>query len=314
MFLPLVATLALLGQAPAAPSTPAAPTGPVSVLFAPPEAAGVPSHIVSFAQAHVYEQLKQQGLKVVSTAELSQKLPAAQRKTILGCNRNQAWCLSLLGEVANTEVVLTLELVQFVSGYRVGLKAFKTRDGSKLAELFRSGVKETEILDALTDVGKQVMDQTLQQMRPAASAPVAETPRPPGTDPKNPKDPKGGPGTKDTPTVDTSARGGAPGWAWVPAAGGVALAGVGTYFLVQAGDAYGKLTAPGGPGSVTNGRELAEKGKNAQTLSRISYAVGAAGVLTTGLIYLLSDKKADVQPTVSVGPGGAVVGVAGTLP
>jgi hypothetical protein len=284
------------------------------VLLAPPEAAGVPSHIVSFAQAHVYEQLKQQGLKVVSTAELSQKLPATQRKTILGCNRTQSWCLSLLGEVASTEVVLILELVQFVSGYRVGLKAFKTRDGSKVAEQFRSGVKETEILDAFTEVSQQVMDQTLQQLRPTASAPVTEGPRQPGKDPQDSKDPKGGPEPKAPPTVDASARGGAPGWAWAPAAGGVVLAGVGTYFFLQADDAYKKLTAPGGPGSVTDARALADRGKNAQTLSQVSYAVGAAGVLTTGLIYLLSDKKADVQPTVSVGPGGAVVGVAGTLP
>jgi hypothetical protein len=281
------------------------------VLFAPPEAAGVPSHIVSFAQAHVYEQLKQQGLRVVSTTELSQRLPASQRKTILGCNRSQAWCLSLLGEVANTEVVLTLELVQFVSGYRVGLKAFKTRDGSKVAEQFRSGVKETEILDALTDVGKQVVDQTLQQLRPAPSAPVVEAPRKPE---KDTKDQKGGQETKDTPTAEASARGGAPGWAWVPAAGGAVLAGAGTYFILEAGKAHRQLTGPGGQGSVPNGPQLVENGKRLQTLSAFSYAAGAAGVLTTGLIYLLADKKADVQPTVSVGPGGARVGVAGTLP
>jgi hypothetical protein len=280
------------------------------VLFAPPEAAGVPSHIVSFAQAHVYEQLKQQGLRVVSSTELSQRLPAAQRKTILGCNRSQAWCLSLLGEVANTEVVLTLELVQFVSGYRVGLKAFKTRDGSKLSEQFRSGVKETEILDALTDVGKQVMDEALREMRPTASAPAAEAPKP-GTDEKGGKD---GQPPKDTPTAEASARGGAPGWAWVPAAGGAVLAGVGTYFYLEAGKVHGRLTGPGGQGSVPNGSQLAEEGARLQTLSTASFAVGAAGVLTTGLIYLLSDKKADVQPTVSVGPGGAMVGVAGTLP
>jgi hypothetical protein len=308
VFLPLFATLALLGQAPAAPSAPAEPTGPLSVLFAPPEAAGVPSHIVSFAQAHVYEQLKQQGLRVVSTAELSQRLPASQRKTILGCNRTQAWCLSLLGEVANTEVVLTLELVQFVSGYRVGLKAFKTRDGSKLSEQFRSNVKETEILDALTDAGKQVMDQALQQLRPAASAPVVEAPRKPE------KDEKGGQETKDTPAVEASARGGAPGWAWVPAAGGAVLAAAGTYFYLEAGERHRQLTKPGEPGSVRNGRELAEDGKRMQTLSAISYAAGAAGVLTTGLLYLLSDKKAAVQPTVSMGPGGTMLGVAGTLP
>ena len=43
----------------------------LTVLIAPPEAAGVPSHIVSFAQEHVYEQLKSQGLQVVRASELS---------------------------------------------------------------------------------------------------------------------------------------------------------------------------------------------------------------------------------------------------
>jgi len=46
--------------------------------------------------------------------------------------------------------------------------------------------------------------------------------------------------------------------------------------------------------------------------------VGAAGVVTTGLIYLLSGKDpgtpSPVRPTASVGNGGGMVGVAGTLP
>ncbi|HYO55771.1 hypothetical protein [Archangium sp.] len=297
MFLSLLATLAVLGQAPATSEA------PLTVLIAPPEAAGVPSHIVSFAQEHVYEQLKTQGLQVVRASELSQRLPPAQRKTVLGCNRLEAACRITLGEAAQADVVMITELVQFLSGYRVGLKAYATRDGEQLAEHYVPGVREDQLLDALTQASDKVVPPVRQALRPS-SVPVVEAP-PPLLPPVPPK-----------PEV-TASRSGAPGWAWLPAAGGAVLLGVGTVFYVQASNDYKALkdlrvTDP------EDGARLRDSGKRSQLLSQVAYGVGAAGVVTTGLIYLLSgkDKGAPMQvrPTVSVGNGGGMLGVAGTLP
>ncbi|MFY0526159.1 hypothetical protein ACN28I_24435 [Archangium gephyra] len=171
MFLSLLATLVVLGQAPATSEA------PLTVLIAPPEAAGVPSHIVSFAQEHVYEQLKTQGLQVVRASELSQRLPPAQRKTVLGCNRLEAACRITMGEAAQADAVVIAELVQFLSGYRVGLKAYATRDGEQLSEHYVPGVREDQLLDALTQASEKVVPPVRRALRPS-SEPLVETPAP----------------------------------------------------------------------------------------------------------------------------------------
>ncbi len=301
MFLPLLATLAVLGQAPASSVT------PLTVLIAPPEAAGVPSHIISFAQEHVAEQLKTQGLQVVRASDLSQQLPPSQRKAVLGCDRLEAACRITLGEAAQADAVMIAELVQFLSGYRVGLKAYATRDGELLAEHYEPGVREDQLLDALTRASERVVPPVLQALRPAL-APIVETPLPP-------LDPLPRPGQTD-PTVKAT-RAGPPGWAWMPAAGGAVLLGVGTVFLVKAGQDYAELEARQFE-NLNRGAQLQASGQRAQNLSRVAYAVGAAGVVTSGLIYLLSGKDkgetVKVQPTASVGTGGGMVGLVGTLP
>jgi hypothetical protein len=303
VFLSLLATLVVLGQAPATSEA------PLTVLIAPPEAAGVPSHIVSFAQEHVYEQLKTQGLQVVRASELSQRLPPAQRKTVLGCNRLEAACRITLGEAAQADVVMIAELVQFLSGYRVGLKAYATRDGEQLSEHYVPGVREDQLLDALTQAGDKVVPPVRRALRPSSLDPITEVQ--PQVITPTPVQP--GPVKSQV----TASRTGAPGWAWLPATGGAVLLGVGTAFLVQAGNDYKALRARQFT-DPKDGERLLASGTQAQWLSRGAFAAGAAGVVTTGLIYLLSGKDEGkpslVRPTASVGNGGGMVGVAGTLP
>lgn len=300
VLLPLLATLAVLGQAPASSEA------PLTVLIAQPEAAGVPSHIVSFAQEHVYEQLKTQGLQVVRFSELSQHLSPAQRKEVSGCNRLEASCRITLGEAAQADAVMIAELVQFLSGYRVGLKAYATRDGELLAEYYVPGVREDQLLDALTLASEKVVGPMRQTLRPPAT-PVVQTP-PPQDTPVKPVEPK--------PTV-TATRANPRAWAWAPAAGGAVLLGVGTLFLVQAGNDFTALRQRDFS-TPEQGTALSRSGENAQNLSRAAYALGAAGLVTSGLIYMLAGKDPDeagqVRPTASVGNGGGMVGVVGTLP
>ncbi len=290
----------MLGQAPASAEA------TLTVLIAPPEAAGVPSHVVSFAQEHVYEQLKTEGLQVVRASELSQRLPPAQRKSVLGCNRLEAPCRITLGEAAEADAVMIAELVQFLSGYRVGLKAYATRDGELLAEYYVPGVREDQLLDALTQASEKVVPQVRQALRPRVAS-IVQTP-PPRETPVKPVVPE---------PVVTTRRSGAPGWAWVPAAGGAVLLGVGTLFYVQAGRDFRALTNPNLQ-DPTQGLKLKESGERSQTLSGVAGALGAAGVVTSGLIYMLADKDTDngvqVRPTASVGNGGGSVGLMGTLP
>jgi hypothetical protein len=293
VFLPLLTTLVLLGQAP--PSA----EKPLSVLIAPPEAAGLPSHIVSFSQEHLYEQLKMQGLRVVRISELSQRLPPAQRKAVLGCDRLEPACRGSLGEAAQVELVMLTELVSFPSGYRVTLKAYTSRDGAPLAEQSVAGVKEEALLEALTRNSERLVPQVLQVLRPPPPVQAPKEDAPLHREESAPK--------------PALASGPSP-WVWAPAAGGAVLLGAGTYFLGRAHRDF--TTLKKGPGPVDNGSQLVASGKRAQDLSRAAFALGATGVVASGILHLLSAKGPPpvVHPTVSVGPQGAMIGMAGTLP
>jgi hypothetical protein len=332
---PLLATLVLLSQAPASPA--ASPDEPVSVLIAPPDTAGVPGHVVEFAQEHVAEQARSKGLTVKRMKDVLKKLPSAKRRALLKCKRTDLRCLISLGEAAKTEVVLIAELMQRMDGYRVGIKMYRSVDGALVGENLVSGVREDGMLDALTQSLDVAVPKMRQALRPSATPPPTEVKPPdevkpgptPGENSNPPPDnlppPDDKPVAKPGPTpgenlnpkpnpvppVPQQSGSSLRSWAWAPAAGGVLFAGAGTFFMLQARDKYNKLDSGPGP---QDGAQLEKDGKRAQTLSRVAFGVGAAGLVTGAVFFLLPGEQSSVRPSVSVGPGGGMVGVAGTLP
>lgn len=328
MLTPLLATMFLLTQAPAAPGE------PITVLIAPPDTAGVPSHVVEFAQEHVAEQARTRGLTVKRMKEVLRRLPSSKRRALLRCKRTDLKCLTAMGKAAKTEVVLVAELLQRLDGYRVGTKVYRSTDGALVAEHLVPGVREDGMLDALTQSLEVVVPKMRAELRPSEAPPPDEVkpPTPPVTEvtpdvkpevkPETPPEvkpdvtpqvkPDVTPDVKpETPPAVATQGSSTRRWAWVPAAGGVVFAGAGTYFYLQARDKHDQLT--NGEGSV-DGPKLAKEGKQAQTLSRVAFGLGAAGLVTGAVLFLLPGEEAPVRPSVSVGPGGAMVGVAGTLP
>jgi hypothetical protein len=355
---PLLATLVLLSQAPASPA--ASPDEPITVLIAPPDSAGVPGHVVEFAQEHVAEQARAKGLSVKRMKDVLRKMSAAKRRSLLKCKRTELRCLTSLGAAAQTEVVLIAELLQRLDGYRVGTKVYRSVDGALVAEHLVPGVKEDGMLDALTQSLEVVVPKMRKELRPSAT-PDPGPPEGTGTTGTGTGTTEGtgttgtgtgttegtgttgtgtgttegtgttgtGTGTTGTGTGTTgTGTGGTPltsptsptvstgssarSWAWAPAAGGVVFAGVGTYFLLKAADKHEMLES--GPGPY-DAEQVAKEGRQAQTLSRVAYGIGAAGIVTGVVLFLLpSGEQSTVRPSVSVGPNGGMVGVAGTLP
>ncbi|MFL5345293.1 MAG: hypothetical protein ACJ8AT_10890 [Hyalangium sp.] len=324
MLTPLLVTLALLHQAPASPGE------PITVLIAPPDTVGVPAHVVEFAQEHLAEQAKSRGVTVVRMKDFIRKVPAAKRRTLMKCKRTELKCLTALGQAANTEVVLVAELLQRMDGYRVGTKVYKTQDGGLVAEHLIPGVREDGMLDALTQSLDVVVPMMTKALRPSAAGPETKPPetkppevKPPpvGEKPPEVKPPPVGekpPEVKPPPVkpepVTPAPRTNLRRWAWAPAAGGVALAGVGTYFFLQAQDRYNQLDKKGASDAPLDGAKLASEGRQKQNLSRIFFGLGAAGLVTGGVFYLFPGDEKPVHPTVTLGPGGGMVGVVGTLP
>lgn len=323
MLTPFLTVLVLLAQAPA--SAPAASDAPLTVLLAPPDAAGVPRHLVEFSQAHVAEQLTTRGLKVVRAQDALKKLPATRRRRLLKCIQTERRCLQSLGESAKTEVVLVAELTQMVGDFRVGTKVYTVKEGALVAEHHVPNVTEDGMLDTLTAALDEVVPQVRRKLRPGSE------PEPQPVKPDEPKVVQTKPDVKPdvkpvepnplvvtpTPGVEDTAKPsrGLRRWAWAPAVGGLVFAGAGTYFYLDAKEKHDLLNGPPGTVEAQDASRIAEEGRSAQTLSRVAFGVGAAGLLTGAVFYLFpGEPEAKVRPTASVGPGGAMVGLAGTLP
>ncbi|MCP3105520.1 hypothetical protein LZ198_42410 [Myxococcus sp. K15C18031901] len=317
MLISLFVVLSVAAQAPAAPQ----PQGPLTVLVAPPDAAGAPAHVVEFAQEHVAEQLESRGLRVIRIETVTRKLAAAKRRALLRCHRTEPSCIQQLGAAGKTEVVLVAELGQFDSGYRVGARVYGAQDGALITEQLTPGVPEEQLLDALTQALDAVVPRTLRALRgPPPSVPMADVPPPtrvaaaPATEPA----PSTAPAVVEPTSVETgqvkssSARR----WAWLPAAGGVALAGVGTVFYLKAKDRFDTLDTGGSVDApLRDASALASQGRNAQTVSRVAFGLGAAGLVAGAVMFLWpDDAPARVQPSAAAIPGGGMVGVSGTLP
>jgi len=306
VWISLLAALTLATQVPAAPPPP-----PLSILVAPPDAAGAPSHVVEFAQEHVAEQLRARGLVVVRIEDITRKLSAAKRRPLLRCNRTEASCIRALGAAGKTELVLVTELGQLLSGYRTGARLYTSSDGALVTEHLIPGVREEQLLDSLT--------QSLDAVLPVAQAALrGPPPAPPSAEP---------PPAPAAPAAVVEAKPLAPEpeperirplrrWSWLPAAGGAALAGVGTVFYLQARDKYARLDTGGTPGEpLRDADRLAASGRRAQTVSRVAFGLGAAGLVTGVVMFLLPGEEAPtVRPSATVVPGGGMVGLSGTLP
>jgi hypothetical protein len=188
---------------------------------------------------------------------------------------------------AEPRAVIVGELVHFPAGFRVTTRARKADTGSVFAEHVVEAVPEQRLLDALTEAVEKLAPQLRAQLAPVV--PVATAPAP------------------ERPLRR---------WAWAPAAGGTALLGVGTVFLLQARSKQRELEAPRVTGEpVLDGAAVARSGRRAQTLSRVSYALGGAGVLAGAAMYFLPVERlwgGGEKLQLRVSPGG--VGVSGVLP
>ena len=320
MLIPFLAALTLVvAQAPAPPSS----AKPVTVLLAPTDVTrGTPRYLVGTAQEHVAEQLKARGLEVIRVEDVTRTLPKKKRTAMMRCNRTQPSCIASLGVAAKTDVVMVTEIGPYLNAYKAGVRVYTAQDGAPLVEQSVPGVSEDQVLDALNKSLDVVVPRTLRVLRPEPVAPPPVTPpvaqQTPNVTP-GVKQPVPGPdltpgvqpptelGLTDTPKVETPGR---RKWAWVPAAGGVVLAGVGTVFFVQSRSKYNELTE--GTGPLPNGQDVKSSGKRSQTIGVVGIGVGAAAIAAGALMYFLPVKQTNVQPTVTLTPRGGGLSLAGT--
>ena len=102
-------------------------------------------------------------------------------------------------------------------------------------------------------------------------------------------------------------------YAWIPAAvGGASLVAGGAFFF-DASAKHDLLLNGAGPVDDARANTLIAQGEQSQQIARIGVAIGAAALLTAGVLYLLG-AESPVSPGVALVPGGLTFGVAGALP
>lgn len=319
MLIPFIAALTLVvAQAPATTSS----AKPLTVLLAPTDVArGTPRYLIGTAQEHVAEQLKARGLEVVRVEDVTRTLPKKKRAAMMRCNRTQPSCIASLGTAAKTDVVMVTEVVPYLNAYKAGVRVYTAQDGAPLVEHSVPEVKKDQVMEALTQSLDVVVPRTLRVLRPEPVAPpptvVVQQPTVTPGD-KQPVTPGVSPGVEpptrvdlglsDAPKVETPGR---RKWAWVPAAGGVVLAGVGTVFLVQSRGEFTDLDKNEFP-TLAEADAARDSGKRSQTIGVVGIGVGAAAVVTGALLYFLPTQQASVQPSVTLTPQGGGLSVAGT--
>ncbi|NOK23777.1 hypothetical protein [Corallococcus carmarthensis] len=320
MLIPFLAALTLVvAQAPA----PSSSAKPVTVLLAPTDVTrGTPRYLVGTAQEHVAEQLKARGLEVIRVEDVTRTLPKKKRTAMMRCNRTQPSCIASLGVAAKTDVVMVTEIGPYLNAYKAGVRVYTAQDGAPLVEESVPGVSEDQVLDALSKSLDVVVPRTLRVLRPEPVAPPVTPPVAQQTPNVTPgvKQPVPGPdltpgvqpptelGLTDTPTVETPGR---RKWAWVPAAGGVVLAGVGTVFYMQSRGKLSDLNKNEYP-TLAEAEKVRDSGKRSQTLGVVGIGVGAAAIAAGALMYFLPVKQTNVQPSVTLTPQGGGLSFAGT--
>ncbi|GMU00630.1 hypothetical protein KH5H1_47500 [Corallococcus caeni] len=319
--IPFLAALTLVvAQAPAPPSS----AKPVTVLLAPTDVTrGTPRYLIGTAQEHVAEQLKARGLEVIRVEDVTRTLPKKKRTAMMRCNRTQPSCIASLGIAAKTDVVMVTEIGPYLNAYKAGVRVYTAHDGAPLVEESVPGVSEDQVLDALSKSLDVVVPRTLRVLRPEPVAPPPVTPpvaqQTPNVTPGE-KQPVPGPeltpgvqpptdlGLSGTSTVETPGR---RKWAWVPAAGGVVLAGVGTVFYVQSRGKLSDLNNNEFP-TLAEAEDVRDSGKRSQTIGVVGIGVGAAAIAAGALMYFLPVKQTNVQPSVTLTPQGGGLSFAGT--
>ncbi|HEY0880627.1 MAG TPA: hypothetical protein VGD87_03795 [Archangium sp.] len=99
-------------------------------------------------------------------------------------------------------------------------------------------------------------------------------------------------------------------YAWIPLVGAVALgAGAGVSFGIAGAD-YDKIPSS----NEAEGTRLANEGRALQTAGWAMAGVGAAALITSGVLFLLKGEAPAVTPQVNVTSSGASVGLSGVFP
>lgn len=245
----------------------------------------VPEDLAGFYADRLAQALRLHGFKVVTSSEIAALLSNERQKELLGCADSANSCMAELGAALGCDATLLVSVARLEDEYQAQLKVLKSSDGTVLAET-RAEANGQKAFGVALDEAAERLAQGL-----SGGAPVGELKA------------RGSPG-------------GAKRFWWAPAilAGAGAAAAVAGF--IDAGNTYDSLSIGLANRSVLPDSPEAsarvQHGQTAQTIGWVGVGVGAAALVGLGALMLFGD--APVQPSVSLAPGAASIGLSGRLP
>ncbi len=262
-------------------SNPAPATAPMKLAAPSFGAVNIDPEAASFYTDHVAQRLRRLGLQVVTAREIALLLGIERQKQLLGCSEDASECMIELANALGAEATMMGDIGRFEDVYQVNVKVLSSSNGRVLVEHSARVEGDRALLEALDETAL-VLARTLN--------------------------PKANASTTSTTEID-SPRSGPRAHAWIPAAGGLAFGAAGTWAMLTAKGRYELLT---GGLQVSNAEDVALEGKRFQTLGVIGLGLGAAALVSAGVMFFWPES--DVQPQVAIGPEGAGISLVGVLP
>ena len=278
--------LALLAAALLAETSPAPqPTVAVPLL----RGAGADDSTRGTWTEHLAQELRNAGVKVLSSRDIETMLGVERQKQLLGCGDDANACLAELSAALGTEYTITGDISEIPGGFRVDVGALKGSSSTRFTSYAEQVDDEAGVLRALSRAGWRLGSVLLAQ---AGQVPVGVAP-------------------------DAVLVGDPPPkrrLAWLPAAVAVASLIAGTLLVSRAYDDLRQLD-PVRPISLDDAAHYRDEGKLLYPIGVTCIVVGVAAAALSGVLFFAGGgHPRGVQLSAVVTPQGGAIALAGSLP
>lgn len=242
---------------------------------------------VEFYSEHLAQSLRAPGLVVVTAREIQTLLGIERQKQLLGCGEGSGSCVAELANALGADAVVLGDVARIDETYQVNVEVIAPLDASVLAQGTRRVKGQVASLDAVASLARELGRAMLEK--------------------------KGRVVPPELLRADVKSEAGGPrAWAWVPLAGGVAVAGAGVAFLSLAESNAALLRSRGTPLVESDAMRVRDEGKSFQAVGAILLGTGLAAALAGAGLVAFGPREA----AVAVVPlhDGAVFSLSGTLP
>lgn len=237
-----------------------------------------------FLNEHLAQQLKFEGLDVVTNKEIASLLGFERQKQLLGCGETSTSCMAELASALGVDGVVLGDLAKFGGKTQINLKILAARDGKTLAAFSDRVDGDEAVLDSLTRSAAVLARGVASALHRTLTS------------------------------SNLSQSGNKPLWL-VPGIAGLVAVGVGVGLFVSGGDDYTRLKSatPSAPLILSDARTLRDGGSLKQSVGVACLGVGAAALVGAGLWLALGRPE---RSGVALVPGsdGAALVITGELP